>query len=68
MRYLRVLAILLVFFFTAAFDFTKHSIPTAEIPAGGAPKDGIPALAGPKLVTAGEAGFRKGRDKAPAFM
>lgn len=63
MRFLRVLAILLVFFVTAAFDFTKHSIPTGEIRGGGPPKDGIPALVDPKLVTAGEAGFLKESDK-----
>ncbi len=63
MRALKVLTILLVFFATAAFDFTKHSIPVGEIRGGGPPKDGIPALTAPKFVAAGEAGFLKARDK-----
>jgi len=37
------------------FDVTRHSVPLNEIVGGGPPKDGIPALDGPKFVPAGEA-------------
>ena len=32
-------------------DFTKHSVPLAEIMSGGPPKDGIPAIDKPELIT-----------------
>ena len=36
-------------------DFSKHSVPYSEILSGGPPKDGIPALTDPELVTVAEA-------------
>jgi hypothetical protein len=36
-------------------DFTKHSVPYAEILSGGPHKDGIPAIDAPKYVTVREA-------------
>ena len=36
-------------------DFSKHSIPYSEILSGGPPKDGIPAVDEPRLVSVGEA-------------
>ena len=41
------------------WDFSKHSIPTAEIMTGGPPKDGIPALTDPKYVKAKSAKFMR---------
>ena len=32
-------------------DFTRHSVPLAEIMSGGPPKDGIPAIDKPEFVT-----------------
>lgn len=37
-------------------DFTRHTVPYAEILSGGPPKDGIPAIDAPKFVTVAEAG------------
>ena len=37
-------------------DFSKHSVPLAEIVSGGPPKDGIPALDEPSFVSAEEGG------------
>ncbi|MGD9030954.1 MAG: DUF3179 domain-containing (seleno)protein [Anaerolineae bacterium] len=36
-------------------DFSKHSVPYSEILSGGPPKDGIPAIDAPQLVSVGEA-------------
>ncbi len=36
-------------------DFTKHSVPLGEFMSGGPPKDGIPAIDDPKLVSVQEA-------------
>ncbi|MFQ5914451.1 MAG: DUF3179 domain-containing protein [Nitrospinota bacterium] len=36
-------------------DFKKHSVPYEEILSGGPPKDGIPAINGPKFVSQKEA-------------
>jgi hypothetical protein len=36
-------------------NFDKHSVPLTEIRSGGPPKDGIPALDHPRLVSAAEA-------------
>lgn len=33
-------------------DFSKHSVPLSEISSGGPPRDGIPPIDHPKLVTA----------------
>jgi hypothetical protein len=37
-------------------DFTKHSVPLAQITSGGPPKDGIPAIDKPVFETVAEAG------------
>jgi hypothetical protein len=37
-------------------NFDRHSVPLTEIKSGGPPKDGIPALDQPKLVTVADAG------------
>ncbi len=39
----------------ASWDFDKRSIARDEIMSGGPPRDGIPALATPKFVTAAQA-------------
>ena len=36
-------------------DFSKHSVPFAEIMSGGPPKDGIPSIDNPKFVPLAEA-------------
>ncbi|MBX7234950.1 MAG: DUF3179 domain-containing protein [Caldilineales bacterium] len=36
-------------------DFSRHTVPYAEIFSGGPPKDGIPAIDKPTFVSAGEA-------------
>ncbi|MCU0503095.1 MAG: DUF3179 domain-containing protein, partial [Anaerolineae bacterium] len=36
-------------------DFSRHTVPYAEILSGGPPKDGIPAIDSPKFVTVVEA-------------
>ncbi len=36
-------------------DFSRHSVPFAEIVSGGPPKDGIPAIDNPKFVPLAEA-------------
>lgn len=37
------------------FDVTRHTIPITEIRGGGPPRDGIPALINPEMVSAREA-------------
>ena len=37
------------------FDLSRSAIPTAEILGGGPPRDGIPALDQPKVVSAAKA-------------
>jgi hypothetical protein len=39
------------------FDLSNAIVPRAEILHGGPPRDGIPALSNPKLVTADDAGY-----------
>lgn len=61
-----LLAVLLMACPMAAFgqwDFSKHAIPLDEIQSGGPPKDGIPALTGPKYVPASKAGFMHGDEQ-----
>ena len=41
------------------WDFSEHSIPLDEIRSGGPPKDGIPALTGPKYLPANKADFMR---------
>lgn len=36
-------------------DFSKHSVPYAEILSGGPPKDGIPAIDNPRFISVAEA-------------
>jgi hypothetical protein len=36
-------------------DFSRHTIPYAEILSGGPPKDGIPAIDAPQFVSVAEA-------------
>ncbi len=57
------LAFVLLFLFTTGFDFTRHSISTDEIRAGGPPKDGIPALSNPLFVGAAKADFMRDSDR-----
>ena len=60
-----ILFLLTFFVFTpaaAAWNFDKHSIPIDEIMSGGPPKDGIPALTGPRYVSAQSASFLKKED------
>lgn len=45
------------------FDLEPCLIPRDEIFSGGPPKDGIPAITSPKLVTADEASYLKGVDR-----
>lgn len=42
-----------------AWNYDKHSIPVEEIRGGGPPKDGIPALIGPKFLPAAKADFMR---------
>jgi hypothetical protein len=61
-----ILFLLTFFVFTpavAAWNFDKHSIPIDEIMSGGPPKDGIPALTGPRYVSAQRASFLKKEDQ-----
>ncbi len=44
------------------FDVTRHDIPVKDILSGGPAKDGIPALADPKVLKAGQATFLKDND------
>ena len=37
-------------------DFCKHTVPYAQLRSGGPPRDGIPPIDAPKLVTMAEAG------------
>ncbi len=37
-------------------DFSKHSVPLSEISSGGPPRDGIPPIDHPKLISIAEAG------------
>ncbi|MFQ5930994.1 MAG: DUF3179 domain-containing protein [Nitrospiraceae bacterium] len=41
--------------FEFSTDFSKHTVPYSEILSGGPPKDGIPAIDNPKLVSVAEA-------------
>lgn len=45
------------------FDFSNHSIPIDEIHHGGPPKDGIPAISEPDIVSGSEADFLNSDDK-----
>lgn len=67
MRAILAIMILAAPMASLAWDFTKHSIPVEEIQSGGPPRDGIPALSGPKLVRAEEAGFLKDEDRVLGF-
>jgi hypothetical protein len=60
-RILALTAILLLLPLSALaqWDFSKHSIPLDEIVSGGPPKDGIPALTGPKYVPAAKTDYMR---------
>ncbi|MBI5136051.1 MAG: DUF3179 domain-containing protein [Nitrospirae bacterium] len=45
------------------FDLTGALVPPEHIVSGGPPRDGIPAIDRPRLVTAGHAGFLKPADR-----
>jgi len=44
------------------FDVSKHDIPVQDIFSGGPPKDGIPALTNPKMLSADQATFLEDDD------
>ena len=46
-----------------AWDFSNTEIPVEQIEAGGPPRDGIPALFSPAMVSASEAGFLEEDEK-----
>ncbi|QDT05076.1 hypothetical protein K227x_34740 [Rubripirellula lacrimiformis] len=45
------------------FDLSQATIPLQEIRSGGPPKDGIPSLSNPKIVSAAEATYLRGSDR-----
>ena len=45
------------------FDLSNATVPKGEIHSGGPPKDGIPALSKPRLITAGAATYLKPADR-----
>ena len=47
----------------ADWDFSRSSIPVGQIESGGPPRDGIPALFNPVMVSAAEADFLSGSDR-----
>ena len=47
----------------AAWDLSNSSIPADQVESGGPPRDGIPALFNPVMVSAAEAGFLSGVDR-----
>ncbi len=47
----------------AAFDLRQATIPVQEIRSGGPPKDGIPALSSPRIVSAAEASYWRASDR-----
>ncbi|TWU24319.1 hypothetical protein Pla52o_22460 [Novipirellula galeiformis] len=46
-----------------AFDLRGLTVPAAEIQSGGPPKDGIPALTNPAMVTGGNATYLRPSDR-----
>lgn len=61
-RFFLLVSLLMLNLVLAGFDFTKHSIPPAEIIGGGPPKDGIPAILDPRFIPASEASFLEDQD------
>ncbi len=59
LRILLLLALVYPGLAAAQWDFSRHSIPLDEIEAGGPPRDGIPALTGPKYLAADEAAYMR---------
>jgi len=57
-----IFALLLVPARAFSWDYSRSSIPVDQILSGGPPRDGIPALFNPVLVSASEAGFLSGED------
>jgi hypothetical protein len=43
-------------------DFSKHSVPFTEIRSGGPPKDGIPPIDAPRLLSVDEVDFLEARE------
>jgi hypothetical protein len=50
------------------FDLSRTTILRNEIMSGGPPKDGIPALSSPKLITAREASFLAPADRVIGYV
>jgi len=46
-----------------AFDLKGVTVPVGEIRSGGPPKDGIPALTGPKLIAGTDAAYLRPEDR-----
>lgn len=46
-----------------AFDLVNATVPHSEIRSGGPPKDGIPAISSPKMISAEEADFLHPSDR-----
>ncbi len=51
-----------------ATDFSRHSVPYAEILSGGPPKDGIPAIDEPQYVSVAEADAWLGPEEPVIFV
>lgn len=63
MKRLSPVLLILLFFFTAGFDYSRHSIPVEDIQSGGPGKDGIPSITSPRFVAADKAVFLKDDDR-----
>ena len=64
MKRLYIIAFLLVIpLFVTGFSLDNAIVPREEILAGGPPKDGIPALLGPKFVSAANTDFLSPEDQ-----
>lgn len=57
-----VISMLITPLFLLGFSLENTIVPKAEILSGGPPKDGIPALLEPKLITAQSAAFMRPDD------
>lgn len=53
----------IIYILVTGFALDNAIVPQAEILSGGPPKDGIPALLKPKLVSAEQADFMKADDQ-----
>ena len=65
---------LLTYHFTASagptngFDLSNSTLPVAQILHGGPPRDGIPAISNPKLISAAEAAYLKPEDRVVGIL